>query len=176
LNGRLLDRLASPCLMLHFRDFVWLLLVACIILSYNRMREEVWKPCANGGRVKAYTLGTTTHALTSYLVTWPNTRMDIVRLRSSQSPRTPLNTPFHLPTETREYESGIHRPLNTGLFHPHCCTEIRWCRNSSVGIATGYGLHCRDSIPGRDKTFSLLHSVQTDSGSQVDTGDYLLRG
>jgi hypothetical protein len=37
-------------------------------------------------------------------------------------------------------------------------------RDSSVGIATGYGLDGRGSIPGSDKTFSL-HSVQTSSGA-----------
>jgi hypothetical protein len=35
----------------------------------------------------------------------------------------------------------------------------------SIGIVMGYGLDGRDSIPGRDKTFSLfLHNVQTGSG------------
>jgi hypothetical protein len=38
-------------------------------------------------------------------------------------------------------------------------------RDSSVGIATGYGLDGRGSIPGRDYRFSLLDSVQTDSGA-----------
>jgi hypothetical protein len=36
-------------------------------------------------------------------------------------------------------------------------------RNSSVGIATGYGLNGRGSITGRD--FSLLHNVQIGSGA-----------
>jgi hypothetical protein len=35
---------------------------------------------------------------------------------------------------------------------------------NSVGIATGYGLDDRGSIPGRGKRFSLLPSVQTGSG------------
>jgi hypothetical protein len=35
-----------------------------------------------------------------------------------------------------------------------------------IGIVMGYGLDGRDSIPGRDKTFSLLHNVQTGSGAQ----------
>jgi hypothetical protein len=48
-------------------------------------------------------------------------------------------------------------------------------RDRSVGIATGYALNGWDSIPGKDKTFSLLHSVQTGSGahpapSPVGTG------
>jgi hypothetical protein len=37
-------------------------------------------------------------------------------------------------------------------------------RDSSVGIATGYGLEGRASVPGWGKRFSLLHVVQTDSG------------
>jgi hypothetical protein len=38
-------------------------------------------------------------------------------------------------------------------------------RDSSVSIATGYGLDNEGSIPGRVKIFSLLHSVQTSSGA-----------
>jgi hypothetical protein len=34
-----------------------------------------------------------------------------------------------------------------------------------VGIATGYDLGDRCSIPGRGRNFSLLHSVQTGSGA-----------
>jgi hypothetical protein len=32
---------------LHFHGFVWLLLVICIILLYNHVSTEIWKPCAN---------------------------------------------------------------------------------------------------------------------------------
>jgi hypothetical protein len=39
-------------------------------------------------------------------------------------------------------------------------------QDSSVGIATGYDLDDLGSTPGRDKKFSLLHSVQPDSGIQ----------
>jgi hypothetical protein len=39
--------------------------------------------------------------------------------------------------------------------------SYRSSRDSSVGIATDYRLDSRGSIPGRDKNFSLLHSVQT---------------
>jgi hypothetical protein len=39
-------------------------------------------------------------------------------------------------------------------------------QDSSVGIATGYGLDGRSSISGRGKKFSLSHSVQTDSEAQ----------
>jgi hypothetical protein len=35
--------------------------------------------------------------------------------------------------------------------------------SSSVGIATGYGLDGRGSIPGRGKTFLILLSVKTGS-------------
>jgi hypothetical protein len=37
-------------------------------------------------------------------------------------------------------------------------------RNSSIGIATGYGLDGRGSIPGRGREF-FLHSVRTDTGA-----------
>jgi hypothetical protein len=37
--------------------------------------------------------------------------------------------------------------------------------HSSVDIATGYDLDGRCSIPGKDKRFSLLHSVQIGSGA-----------
>jgi hypothetical protein len=33
----------------HSHDFVWLLLVACTILIYNRVHMEGWKLCANCG-------------------------------------------------------------------------------------------------------------------------------
>jgi hypothetical protein len=39
-------------------------------------------------------------------------------------------------------------------------------RDNSIGIATGYELDGRGSISGRDKIFSVLHSVQTGSGAQ----------
>jgi hypothetical protein len=35
--------LVQCCENLHFRDFVWLLLVACVILFYNYICTEVWK-------------------------------------------------------------------------------------------------------------------------------------
>jgi hypothetical protein len=38
-------------------------------------------------------------------------------------------------------------------------------RNSSVGIATGYRLGSRGSIPGKSKIFFLPHSVQTGPGA-----------
>jgi hypothetical protein len=44
---------------------------------------------------------------------------------------------------------------------------IIWSRDSSVGIAAGYGLDDwggGSSSPGRVKKFSLLHIVQTGSG------------
>jgi hypothetical protein len=39
---------------IHSRDFVWLLFVACTILTYNRRHTEDWQPCANRGPL--YTL------------------------------------------------------------------------------------------------------------------------
>jgi hypothetical protein len=44
------------------------------------------------------------------------------------------------------------------------CNEVTWSRDSPVGIAAGYGLEGRGSIPDRGKRFSL-HSVQTGSGA-----------
>jgi hypothetical protein len=38
-------------------------------------------------------------------------------------------------------------------------------RDSSVGVATGYGLDGWGSIPGTGRDFPLLHSVQTGSGA-----------
>jgi hypothetical protein len=35
------------------------------------------------------------------------------------------------------------------------------------GIATGYGLDGRGSIPGEARDFSLLHSIQTGSGTHL---------
>jgi hypothetical protein len=46
---------------------------------------------------------------------------------------------------------GIHRLRNIGWFSPDYTTS--WSRNSSVGIAMGYGLDGRASIPLRSKTF-----------------------
>jgi hypothetical protein len=37
--------------------------------------------------------------------------------------------------------------------------------DNSGGIATGYGMDGRGSIPGKSKRFSSLHSVQTGSGA-----------
>jgi hypothetical protein len=45
----------------------------------------------------------------------------------------------------------------------------------SVDISMGYGMDDQGSIPGKARDFSLLHSVQTDSGAhpasyKIDTG------
>jgi hypothetical protein len=40
-------RLVQCCEHLHFQGFVWLMLVACIILLHNHICTEVWKPCAS---------------------------------------------------------------------------------------------------------------------------------
>jgi hypothetical protein len=54
-------------------------------------------------------------------------------------------------------------------------------QDSRDGIATGYGMEGRDSIPGRENDFSLLYSVQTGSVAHtasylMGTGGYFLRG
>jgi hypothetical protein len=59
--------------------------------------------------------------------------------------------------ERRSYgRSAVVYGLSSSLRRPH---RSHWSRDSSVGIATGYGL----DGPGFD--FSLLHSVQTGSGA-----------
>jgi hypothetical protein len=40
-----------------------------------------------------------------------------------------------------------------------------WSRDSSVGIAKGYGMNVRISIPGKERDFSLLQRVQTGFGA-----------
>jgi hypothetical protein len=40
-------------------------------------------------------------------------------------------------------------------------------RDSSVGVATEYGLDGRDLMSGKGKRFSLLNSVQTGSGAHA---------
>jgi hypothetical protein len=54
-------------------------------------------------------------------------------------------------------------------------------RNSSVGIATGYGLDGRVHFPSGTRDFSLLHSVQTGSEAHpfsypIKIGSPFLRG
>jgi hypothetical protein len=53
--------------------------------------------------------------------------------------------------------------------------SLRRSQGGSVGTGTGYGLDGRGLIPGREKRFFLLHSVQNGSGAQsasypMDTG------
>lgn len=55
----------------------------------------------------------------AYLVTWPNTRMDIVHPRSRQSPPAPYTTPPHLPTETRSTECAYRQRGNTSPLTVH---------------------------------------------------------
>jgi hypothetical protein len=58
----------------------------------------------------------------------------------------------------------------------YCQTlRVEGSGDSSVGIATDYGLDDRGSIPGRARYFSVLHSAQANSGthpasSPLDTG------
>jgi hypothetical protein len=61
------------------------------------------------------------------------------------------------------------RVLDLQLPSPH------WSRDSSVGIATGYGLDGRGSISGRGKRVSLLHSHRTGSGAHPASSPWVLR-
>jgi hypothetical protein len=40
-------RLVLSCKNVHLDDFVWLVLLVFILLLYNRIHAEGWKPCAN---------------------------------------------------------------------------------------------------------------------------------
>jgi hypothetical protein len=42
-------------------------------------------------------------------------------------------------------------------------------RDSSVGMAAGYGLEGWGLIPGRESDFSLLHSIQTGFRDHIDS-------
>jgi hypothetical protein len=57
---------------------------------------------------------------------------------------------FHITclTPVVHYLSLSNRKLHIDFMEPSFC-----CRNSSVGVATGYGLEDRGSIPGRGKRF-----------------------
>jgi hypothetical protein len=57
--------------------------------------------------------------------------------------------------------------VDTTLFYPY--TGIyNGSRDSSVGIATDYGMDGRIRFPVRAGDFSLLHSVQTGPGVKED--------
>jgi hypothetical protein len=58
----------------------------------------------------------------------------------------------------REIVSGLEFPGLRRIF-------VNQSRDSSVCIATGYGPDGQGSIPGKDKIFSVLQNVQTDSGA-----------
>jgi hypothetical protein len=67
------------------------------------------------------------------------------------------------------------------LPHLHPLYNVEESRDSSVGIAKGYRLGGLSSIPGREKDFSVLHIVQTDSEAHLDSypvgiGDSFPRG
>lgn len=67
----------------------------------------------------------------AYLVTWPNTRMDIVHPRSRQSPTAPHTTPPHLPTETRSTECAYRRRghISNGIRrHSLCISHSLKCK------------------------------------------------
>jgi hypothetical protein len=66
-------------------------------------------------------------------------------------------TPDSLPVAT-----DLHRSIT--LYAVPCYSRLTsaWSRNSSVCIATGYGLESRASILG-SKNLSLIHSVQIDT-------------
>jgi hypothetical protein len=68
----------------------------------------------------------------AYLVTWPNTRMDIVHPRSHQSPPAPYTTPPHLPTETRNTECAYRRRghISKGIRRHSLCSSHSLSTNS----------------------------------------------
>jgi hypothetical protein len=51
-----------------------------------------------------------------------------------------------------------------------------WSRNSSVGVATGYGLDGWVWFPVRTRNLSLLHSVQTGSGTHPTSPPMSIEG
>jgi hypothetical protein len=63
-------------------------------------------------------------------------------------------------TDAEEFHAMLAAREGT-KYHIFACTQ--W--DSSVGIATGYGLDGRGSNTGKDKIFSLLHRVQISSSS-----------
>jgi hypothetical protein len=71
--------------------------------------------------------------------------------------------------------------LNTGTILPFSLTYLTKTRDSSDGITMVFGLDIRGSIPGRGRSFSLLHFVQIDSethpaSSPIGTGSSFPRG
>jgi hypothetical protein len=80
----------------------------------------------------------------AYLVTWPNTRMDIVHPNSRQSPTAPNTTPPHLPTETRSTECAYRGRghISTGIRHHSVCVShspnpsFIWQLHLSLPVAT----------------------------------------
>jgi hypothetical protein len=59
----------------------------------------------------------------------------------------------------------VHWNRNNVFLFPRLPLGYVWSQDSSVGIAMSYKLDGRGSIAGRGQDFSLLHSVQTDSGA-----------
>jgi hypothetical protein len=55
-------------------------------------------------------------------------------------------------------------------------TSFHTSRDGSVGIATGYWLDDWDSIHGRGKKFSLLHSIWNSSGARTASYAIYTRG
>jgi hypothetical protein len=72
-----------------------------------------------------------------------------------------------LKSQTTENGSSF-LPANTESSFEY--VTAAWNRDSSVGVATGYGLDSRGWIPGRAKYFSFLHIV--DNGSEAHTNSY----
>jgi len=67
----------------------------------------------------------------AYLVTWPNTRMDIVHPCSRRSPPAPYTTPPHLPTETRSTECAYRQRghISNGICrHSLCISHSLKCK------------------------------------------------
>jgi hypothetical protein len=72
-----------------------------------------------------------------------------------------------LKTNVLEIRSSLLIRVDVGNdYKPLMCVCVCYrTQDSSVSIATGCGLDSQGSIPSRGRDFSLLHSVQTDSGA-----------
>jgi hypothetical protein len=60
--------------------------------------------------------------------------------------------------------------FNTAFLYIRDNIVLPGSQDSSVGIATGYGLDGRGSIPVRCKRLSVFHSVQTGPGVHLASG------
>jgi len=84
----------------------------------------------------------------AYLVTWPNTRMDIVHPRSRQSPPAPYTTPPYLSTEKRSTECAYRR-------RGHISKGIRRSHSLCLSHSLKYKLRTQDPSFIRQLRLSL---------------------